>query len=86
MSPSFSLGCTSMSGLLPGVRAKEVIKALEQAGFEFQRQTGGHVSLRNSETQRTTVVPVHSQELPRWLLKKIIKDAGLSEDEFRELL
>jgi integrase len=29
---------------------------------------------------------VHSRELPRWLLKKIIKDAGMSEDEFRKLL
>jgi hypothetical protein len=26
---------------------------------------------------------MHSAELPRWLMKKIIKDAGLSEDEFR---
>jgi len=38
------------------------------------------------DTARTVTVPVHSRELPRWLLKKIIKDAGLSEDEFRELL
>ena len=37
-------------------------------------------------TVRTVIVPVHSRELPRWLLKKIIKDAGLSEDEFRKLL
>jgi hypothetical protein len=29
---------------------------------------------------------VHSRELPRWLLKKIIEDAGMSEDEFRKLL
>ena len=42
--------------------------------------------MRNPETERTTVVPVHSSELPRWLLKKIIKDAGLSENEFRDLL
>jgi len=31
-------------------------------------------------------VPVHSKELPRWLLKKIIKDAVLSEDQFRDVL
>ena len=29
---------------------------------------------------------MHSNELPRWLLKKIIKEAGLTEDEFRELM
>ena len=75
-----------MLARLPGVRAKEVIAALENAGFEMQRQKGSHVSLRNDETKRTTVVPVHSAELPRWFLKKIIKDAGLSEDEFGSLL
>jgi len=37
-------------------------------------------------TKRTTVAPIHSKELPRWLLKKIIKEAGLTVDEFRSLL
>ena len=64
---------------LPNVRAKEIIKALEQAGFELQRQKASHVSLCHPVTDRTTVVPMHAGEFPRWLLKKIIKDAGLSE-------
>jgi predicted RNA binding protein YcfA (HicA-like mRNA interferase family) len=75
-----------MAGRLRGASAKEVIKALEKAGFEIDRQRGSHVTLRNAGTGRTTVVPVHSRELPRWLLKKIIKDAGLSERAFSELL
>jgi len=75
-----------MSGRLPGVQAKEFINALEKAGFEFQRQSGSHVSLRHPNTGHTTIVPVHSGEFPRWLLNKIIKDARLSEGEFRELL
>jgi predicted RNA binding protein YcfA (HicA-like mRNA interferase family) len=71
---------------LPHVRAKEVLKALEKAGFEFQRQKASHVILRHPITERTTVVPVHPGEFPRWVLKKIIKDAGLSEKQFCELL
>jgi predicted RNA binding protein YcfA (HicA-like mRNA interferase family) len=71
---------------LPNVSAKEVINALERGGFEFQRQKGSHVTLRHPVTLRTTVVAVHSGEFPRWLLKKIIKDAGLSEEDFRKLL
>lgn len=71
---------------LPNVRAKDVIKALEKAGFEFQRQKGSHVWLRNPETACTVTVAVHPGEFPRWLLKKIIKDAGLTEEAFRELL
>ena len=75
-----------MLARLPGARAKEVIKALERAGFLFDRQQGSHATYRHPQTKRTTVVPVHSKELPRWLLKKIIKDAGLSEDQFRDVL
>jgi mRNA interferase HicA len=76
-----------MLARLPGVRAKAIIKALEKAGFVFERQNAtSHVLLRNPITKRTTSVPIHSKELPRWLQKKIIKDAGLSEDEFRSML
>ena len=76
-----------MLARLPGVRAKQVIRALEKAGFIFERQNStSHVLLRHPATKRTTVVPIHSKELPRWLLKKIIKDAGLDENKFRSLI
>jgi predicted RNA binding protein YcfA (HicA-like mRNA interferase family) len=71
---------------LPSVTAKEIIKALEHAGFQFERQKGSHITLRHPVTMRTTVVPVHSGEFSRWLFKKILKDAGVSEHTFRELL
>jgi predicted RNA binding protein YcfA (HicA-like mRNA interferase family) len=76
-----------MLARLPGARAKEVIRALERAGFVAEPQKAtSHVFLRHPVTKRTTSVPVHSKELPRWLLKKIIKDAGLDEQQFRSLL
>ena len=76
-----------MLARLPGARAKEVIRALQRAGFiaEPQKATS-HVVLRHPFSKRMTTVPIHSKELPRWLLKKIIKDVGLTEDEFRKLL
>jgi predicted RNA binding protein YcfA (HicA-like mRNA interferase family) len=75
-----------MSPRLPGVRAQELIQALEKAGFETLRQRGSHKTLHDPITDRMVVVPVHSREIPRWLMKRIIKDAGLTEDEFRDLL
>jgi predicted RNA binding protein YcfA (HicA-like mRNA interferase family) len=76
-----------MLARLPGVRAKQLIRALEKAGFTVERQNStSHVLMRNPRSKRTTVVPIHSKELPRWLLKKIIKDAGLDEEQFRSLL
>jgi predicted RNA binding protein YcfA (HicA-like mRNA interferase family) len=75
-----------MVARLPGVQAKDIVRALERAGFEFERQKGSHVTLRHPAMARTTVVPMHSGEFPRWLLKRIIKEAGLTEDEFRHYL
>jgi predicted RNA binding protein YcfA (HicA-like mRNA interferase family) len=76
-----------MLARLPGARAKEVIRALERAGFVAEPQNAtSHLVLRHPLTRRTTSVPIHSKELPRWLLKKIIKDAGLAEDQFRHYL
>ena len=75
-----------MFARLPGVRPQELIRALEKAGFEFIRQTGSHRTFENAITERIVTVPVHPRELPRWLLKRIIKDAGMTEEEFRGLL
>jgi predicted RNA binding protein YcfA (HicA-like mRNA interferase family) len=76
-----------MLARLPGARAKEIIRALERAGFVAEPQKAtSHLLLRHPLTKRTTSVPIHSAELPRWLLKKIIKDAGLDQEQLRSLL
>jgi predicted RNA binding protein YcfA (HicA-like mRNA interferase family) len=75
-----------MFARLPGVRAKDLMRALEKAGFDVIRQKVSHVTLHNAESEKTALIPMHSGEFPRWLLKKITKDAGLSKDEFRGYL
>ncbi len=75
-----------MSGRLPNVGAKELVRALERAGFVFQRQKGSHATFRHPDTKRTTVVPLHGGDVKRPLLKMILQQAGLTEDEFRNLL
>jgi len=71
---------------LPQVTAKELIAALKRAGFELDHQTGSHADLYNPLSRRQTVVPVHAGDIGRGLLKKVIKQAGLTEDMFRDLL
>ncbi len=75
-----------MNARLPTVTARELIRALERAGFVVQRQRGSHVSLRHPGAGRTTVVPAHAGDVKRPLLRMIIAQAGLSEDEFLRLL
>ena len=75
-----------MSARLPSVAAKELVRVLERAGYVFQTQKGSHATFRNPESRRTVVVPMHPGDLKRPLLKAILHQAGLSEDEFRSLL
>ncbi len=76
-----------MSGL-PSVNPDACIKALERAGFYVSRQRGSHVQMRRDEPQpaRTIPVPVSKKPLPRGTLRSIIRQAGLSIDEFIALL
>ena len=71
---------------LPSLTAREVVRALERAGFILQRQKGSHAAFRHPQTKRMTVVPMHAGDVKRPLLKLIIAQTGLSEEEFRALL
>ena len=72
---------------LPVVTGAETVRALERGGFVFQRQSGSHVQLKHPGTRRRASVPVHSgEDLPRGTLAGILKDAGLSVEEFVTLL
>lgn len=65
--------------------ARRVLKALESLGFRAVRQKGSHVMLQHPDG-RSTVVPVHpSRDIHPGLLRKIIKDAGISVEEFMDL-
>jgi predicted RNA binding protein YcfA (HicA-like mRNA interferase family) len=55
-------------------------------GFKIARKRGNHIILKHKDG-RITVAPVHSREkIGTGLLNKIIKDTGLSKEEFRKLL
>ena len=71
---------------LPTLHARKIIQALEQAGFIFDHQTGSHFILRHLVSRRTTCVPKHGKDVKRSLMKEILQQAGLTEEEFRKLL
>ena len=75
-----------MGPRLPAVSAKQLARALERAGFVLQRQKGSHATYRHPLTRRTTVIPLHSGDVKRPLLKLVLDQAGLSEDELTALL
>lgn len=56
---------------------KEMIRLLEQNGFEFVRSNGSHRLFRNPQTGKTALVPYHAKDLKKGLEQKILKQAGL---------
>ena len=71
---------------LPRVTAREVISALEKAGFSLARQSGSHMIYKNASGKRVTV-PFHAQKtLHPKLLKSILRDAGIDPADLRNLL
>ncbi len=72
---------------LPSVSGERVVRALKRAGFVELRQKGSHVSLekRTAESVLKTVVPMHPT-LAKGTLSDILKQAGLTLEEFLDLL
>jgi predicted RNA binding protein YcfA (HicA-like mRNA interferase family) len=71
---------------LPTVSARKLIQALHKGGFVDDGQKGSHFFLWHPGKRITTCVPMHSGDLKRSLVRKILHEAGLSEEEFRKFL
>lgn len=65
---------------LPILTAKQVVKGLERNGFVFARQRGSHVTYRHDHG-RLAVVPMHSGDLKRGMLRSILRQAGLDGED-----
>ena len=71
---------------LSGFTADDVLRKLRHAGFVFDRQAkGSHEIWWNSRTRARTTVPRHPGELPEGTVRAILRQAGLSTDEFLSL-
>ncbi len=68
---------------LPALTARQVVRALQRAGFVIHHQTGSHVHLRSPDKPGLrVVVPYHNRDLAPKTLRSIIAQAELTADEF----
>ena len=69
---------------LPVCSGADAVKAFCQLGYEVDHQTGSHIVLRHPSERRLTV-PNH-RELAKGTLRALIREAGLTKDQFTDLL
>jgi predicted RNA binding protein YcfA (HicA-like mRNA interferase family) len=71
---------------LPSFTPQDIIKVLEKRGFVLDRIKGSHHIYYHPEIKRRVVVPFHKRDLPKGTLLEILRQAGLSRVELRDLL
>ncbi len=64
--------------------AREVLAKLLRAGFAEKRQSGSHKILRHPDG-RQTYVAMHTGDIPNGTFRTILKQARLTEEEFKQL-
>ena len=67
---------------LPRVSARQAIAAFETLGYEVVRQRGSHIRLRHPEGKRQPLTVPNHREIKTGLLRRLIRDAGLTVEEF----
>jgi len=70
-------------GRLAGFRYRRIVKRLKKYGFVFDRQAAGsHEIWYNKQTDLYTTIPNHPGDMPEGTLRAILKQAGISPDDF----
>ncbi len=74
-----------MTKLPRGMSGREVVKALQRAGFYTRRQKGSHIVLRRDNPFAQVVVPDH-KSVDTGTLSSILDGADLSVEDFVKLM
>ena len=69
---------------LPVCSGTEAVRAFQKLGYQVDHQTGSHIILRHPRMRRLTV-PNH-RELAKGTLRALIRQAGITKEEFVRLL
>ena len=71
---------------LPCISPEKLERVLEKCGFELERIKGSHHFYHNPETKKSASIPFHGKDVPKGLLNEILKEAGISREEFFDCL
>ena len=71
---------------LPVISYKKLVKILVKFGFQLDHTTGSHFIFYHPQTKKRAVVPRHLKDLPKGTLMSILREVGISKEEFGSLL
>jgi predicted RNA binding protein YcfA (HicA-like mRNA interferase family) len=71
---------------LPTIKPRDAERVLVRAGFFLHHTRGSHHYYKHLDKPGLVTVPIHGRDLKRGTLASIIRQAGMTADEFRALL
>ena len=69
--------------LFTDISSQRLVKALMKNGFWISHKRGKHIGM--TDGRRKVIIPRHSRLNP-YTLKGIIRDAGLTDEEFKKII
>ena len=67
------------------ISGRKLVKIFKKLGYRKVFQKGSHIKMKNDQTASVVIIPDH-KELDRWTLKTILKQAGISDQDFNDNL
>jgi len=62
-----------------------LVRIFERDGFTFHRQRGDHLIYTKPGVKRPLVIPAY-QEVPVFIIKNLLRTAGMSRERYLDLL
>jgi predicted RNA binding protein YcfA (HicA-like mRNA interferase family) len=75
-----------VSGRLPSVRPRQLVRVLEKKGWRLARSKGSHHHFTHPDSPNAITVAIHAKDIKRGTLSGTLGDAGIDRDEFLRLL
>ena len=72
---------------LPVLKPRQLLSRLQKAGWIIIRQKGSHIQLKhNAKSHQLVTIPYHNKDLAKGTLMSIIKQTGMTKEDFQKLL
>ena len=72
---------------LPVLKPRQLLSIVQKVGWEVVRQKGSHIQLKHfNKPHYLVTIPHHNKDLARGTLLSIIKQLGMTKDDFEKLI
>ena len=70
---------------ISAISSKKLIQSLRKLGFQLDHTSGSHFVFYHPLTKKRAVIPRHNKELPKGTIMSILREAGITKEEIKNI-